>query len=56
MNSHKIKYTVEFEVPIKIDDYELNPKCFENIDQLLQYAIKTQLFYFRLSYQHNNNQ
>lgn len=46
MNSHRIKYTVEFDVPIKIDGFELNQQCFDNIDQLIQYAIKTQLFYF----------
>jgi hypothetical protein len=46
MNAHHIKYTVEFDIPIKIDGFDLNPQCFEIINQLIQYAIKTQRFYY----------
>ncbi len=47
MNAQHVKYTVEFDIPIKIDGYTVNPTAFEMIDALITQAIKAQNFYFR---------
>jgi hypothetical protein len=47
MNAQHIKYTVEFDLPIKIDGYTVNPQAFDMIDALITQAIKAQNFYFR---------
>jgi hypothetical protein len=46
MKAKHIKYTVEFDVPIKIEDTKMNPNAYDMITALMEQSIKTQLFYF----------
>lgn len=46
MKAHHIKYTIEFDVPIKIEDSKLVKNIYERIEALLEQSIKTQMFYF----------
>jgi hypothetical protein len=47
MKIHKVKYTIEFEIPEKITDSKLNEKAYENLAALLIQAVKLQIFYFK---------
>jgi len=46
MKAYHIKYTVEFDVPIKIEDSKMNPNAYNMITALMEQSVKTQLFYF----------
>lgn len=46
MKAIHIKYTTEFDVPIKIEDTNMNPNAYNMIYALMEQAIKTQVFYF----------
>jgi hypothetical protein len=45
MNVHHVKYTVEFDIPIKISGSNLNPMVWTYLEDLLKHSVKTQLFY-----------
>lgn len=47
MQAHKIKYTIEFDIPIKIEGSQLNPKNFVSIEAMFEQACKVNLFYFK---------
>jgi len=46
MKAKHIKYTVEFDVPVKIEDANMNVNAYNMITALMEQSIKTQLFYF----------
>ena len=46
MKSHHVKYTVEFDIPVKIEDSKINPAGYSFITSLMEQAVKAQLFYF----------
>lgn len=46
MNAHHVKYTVEFDIPIKIDGYKMNEMAYELMNQLMLHSVKVQRFYF----------
>jgi hypothetical protein len=46
MKAHHVKYTVEFDIPMKIEDSTLNKVSYETIKSLIEQSIKIQLFYF----------
>lgn len=46
MQAYHVKYTVEFDIPIKIEDTKMNPNAYNMITALMEQSIKTQLFYF----------
>lgn len=47
MNAHHVKYTIEFDIPIKIDGYDINPMVYKILDDLFSTAIKSQRIYFK---------
>lgn len=47
MKAQHAKYTVEFDVPIKTEDYKFETYALEQITNLFEQAVKIQLFYFR---------
>lgn len=47
MKKYHIKYTVEFDVPIKIENSTLNHNVYDMIKNLIEQSIKTQIFYFK---------
>jgi hypothetical protein len=46
MKAYHVKYTVEFDIPIKIEDTKMNPNAYDMITALMEQSVKTQLFYF----------
>lgn len=46
MKAHHVKYTVEFDIPIKIEDSKMNPNGYSFITALMEQAVKAQVFYF----------
>jgi hypothetical protein len=46
MKANHVKYTVEFDVPIKIEDSVMNPNAYDFITALMEQAVKAQAFYF----------
>lgn len=47
MKAEHVKYTIEFDVPIKITDAVPNHTAYNYLDKLLLQAVKTQMFYYR---------
>ena len=47
MKAHHVKYTVEFDVPIKIEESTMNSNAYNFITSLIEQAVKTQIFYFK---------
>lgn len=47
MKATHVKYSVEFDIPIKIEDSVMNPMAYTFISNLIEQAIKTQIFYFK---------
>lgn len=46
MKAYHVKYTVEFDIPIKLEDSKMNPNAYTFIHTLMEQSVKTQLFYF----------
>ena len=49
MKANHVKYTIDFDIPIKMEDFTLDPQSFPDISNLLEHAMKIQLFYYRKS-------
>lgn len=47
MKAIHVKYNVEFDIPIKIEDSNINPVAYGLITALMEQAVKTQIFYFK---------
>lgn len=47
MKATHVTYTVEFDIPIKIEESTMNPVAYTFITTLIEQAIKTQIFYFK---------
>lgn len=47
MKATHVKYTIEFDIPIKIEDSVMNPMAYTFITSLVEQAVKTQIFYFK---------
>lgn len=47
MKAKHVKYTVEFDIPIKLEDSTMNPMAYTFITSLIEQAVKTQIFYFK---------
>ena len=47
MKATHVKYTVEFDIPIKIDDSVMNIDGYEYVQTLFENAVKVQWFYFK---------
>jgi hypothetical protein len=47
MNAHHVKFNIEFDIPIKIEGFELSPMAFELIEKLIFEAVNVQRFYFK---------
>jgi hypothetical protein len=46
MNAYHVNFNVEFDIPIKQEDFALNENSYEIIEKLITEAIQIQLFYF----------
>lgn len=52
MKAYHVKYTAEFDVPIKIEDATMNNNVYDMIKALIEQSIKTQIFYFKKESSH----